>query len=373
MSASDTDTTSTPAPTPSPAAPSSAPAPKPPRPPRPPRRGSALAGLALVLALIALIAVAFGGWRLWQVERGGHNDSQALHAMQNRVQALDAQLGTLSKQDQTLQQQLQATTQQGQSLGAQLDGLSARNRSLENAVAGLTAQAHSGHDAMRLDEAEMLLRMAAQRFRLFHDSNTAMQAYAMADRVLAEVEDPAYAGVRQSIRQERKALAATQPQQRQSDLDTLARLRNEVAGLPLKPLNTPEKTAPKGFWQRAWHAVSGIVRISRDNGEVTPAKRSLSHSLVALDLAQAQAALLAWDSTASQRALRHADTLLQRFFDPDDADVKSTRAQIAQLLAQPAHAAPQLGQALHELQNLRAVHDAAPASASSTAGQGARR
>jgi len=185
--------------------------------------------------------------------------------------------------------------------------------------------------------------------------------------VLAEVEDPAYAAVRQSIASERKALADTHPGQRKSDLDTLAQLREAVDQLPLKPVESVPASADQGFWTRLRKAFSGLVQVRREDA-FTPTRRDLSRDLVALDLAQAQAALLAWDTHGYVRALDRADQRLARDFDTGVASVRDMRAQIARLKSQSMPPAPQLGAALKELDNLRAVNDApVPASAASAA------
>ncbi|GAB3028828.1 hypothetical protein GCM10027285_09000 [Oleiagrimonas citrea] len=370
MSASDSDHETS---APTPAAPASAPAPDASKKrERKPRRGQGLAGLALVLALIALLAAAYGGWRVWRLQQGGAEDTRALSTVQTQLKSLGDKLNALDQSGRQLQQQTQAAQQQGQSLSGQVQSLNERSRSLENAVAGLTARAQSGHDAVRLDEAAMLLRMADERFTLFHDADGAMHAYAMANRVMAEVEDPAYAAVRQSIDRERQALAATHPGQRQSDLDTLARLRGQVDTLPLKPLDAPVEQTGNGFWARVKHAFAGLVQVQRDDG-VTPAQRRLAQTLTALDLAQAQAALLAWDPDGYRSALTQADQRLQRDFDGHAVAVRTLRAQLAELRGRTASPAPELGAALSELNNLRAVHGAAMPAPATTSDKGVQR
>ena len=96
-----------------------------------------------------------------------------------------------------------------------------------------------------------------------------------------------------------------------------------------------------------------------------------------LDLAQAQAALLAFDDKGRTDALRRVDTTLERNFDPNDARVRQARAQIADMLLETTGnvAPPQLGAALAELSSARSVHalhgaPAAPAAASSAPAQG---
>jgi uroporphyrin-3 C-methyltransferase len=128
-------------------------------------------------------------------------------------------------------------------------------------------------------------------------------------------------------------------------------------------------TAKPGFWSRVGHTFSGIVRVSRDNDSAAPlADPRLAPQALALDLAQAQEALLAFDETDYRDTLQRADALLAAQYDPKDADVKDARAQIANLLAQRASGpAPQLGGALAQLQSLRAAQTpVAPAPSAST-------
>ena len=140
------------------------------------------------------------GRRLWRLApvatcSGAAEDSQALAEVRTQVQALDGKPGGSGRRKS--QPAAAGAVRPAARPGAGHPGAGSRrerSRSLENAVAGLTARARNpGHDAVRLDEAAMLLRMADERFALFHDADGAMRAYAMADHVLGEVEDPAYA------------------------------------------------------------------------------------------------------------------------------------------------------------------------------------
>jgi uroporphyrin-3 C-methyltransferase len=82
---------------------------------------------------------------------------------------------------------------------------------------------------------------------------------------------------------------------------------------------------------------------------------------MALDLAQAQAALLAWDQGAATASLQRADAGLTAQFDAQAPVVQQAHQRIATLLAQLKPVAPvKLGAALSELRNLRAVHTLKP-------------
>jgi uroporphyrin-III C-methyltransferase len=116
--------------------------------------------------------------------------------------------------------------------------------------------------------------------------------------------------------------------------------------------------------------------VHRDNGApLAVADARFARELAALDLAQAQAALLASDSAAYAAALQRVDLSLSTQFDNSVPAVQQARTTLKQLAAALPTGAPiQLGGALTELRNLRAVHaltpasDAAAPAASGTAG-----
>jgi uroporphyrin-3 C-methyltransferase len=258
-------------------------------------------------------------------------------------------------------------------------GNAERTRNLEDAVARLSERSVSGHDTMLLDEAGSLLRMARERFVLFNDAGGAIAAYTAADEALAAVNDGAYSGVRQSLNAEREALSKVKVPAMTHDLSLLSAMRTNLAQMPYRPIDMPAAGEPvQGFFQRIGHALSGVISIQRDDGTpLAMADGRLARELALLDLAQAQAALLAFDDKGRTDALRRVDTALERNFDPNDAHVRQARAQIADMLLETSGniPPPQLGAALAELNNTRSVHalhgaPAAPAAASSAPAQG---
>ena len=105
-----------------------------------------------------------------------------------------------------------------------------------------------------------------------------------------------------------------------------------------------------GFWSRVGHAFSGLVQIRA----MTASRRRAAHwraQLTALDLAQAQAALLAWDPDGvPHRRWRAPTSAWQHDFDAE-AKAVQRRARADQRAARkPVPPAPQLGAALHELE-----------------------
>jgi uroporphyrin-3 C-methyltransferase len=337
------------------------------RPASRPRGGGSLA-LALLLSLVALAAAGYVGWQQWQQQRGRAAESQGVASLQQRADALETRLGGLSDQRASLDQRLDDSDSVNRSLREELLGQGERIRNLEDAMAKLAEKSLSGHDAMLLDETDSLLRMGAERYTLFHDAQAAAAAYGLADQTLAAVNDGAFSGVRQNIQAEREALLKSQPASQAGALQQLQQLRGAMDSLPLKPLDAPATGQATDGWSRIRHALASVVSVRRDNGApLAVADARFARELVALDLAQAQAALLAHDSKGYAAALKRIETSLTSQFDDGAAAVKQARDTVKQLADQlPAKAPVQLGAALTELRNLRAVHALAPAGALST-------
>jgi uroporphyrin-3 C-methyltransferase len=169
---------------------------------------------------------------------------------------------------------------------------------------------------MLLDETESLLRMAKERYDLFHDAQGALAAYALADQTLAAVNDGAFSGLRQSIGAEREALSKTQTVNLDTALTTLSNLRASTLELPLKPLDSAASSASSGGWSRVMSALNDVVKVQRTNGApLSVADARFARELASIDLAQAQAALLASDRDAYIAALKRADAGIVAQFD----------------------------------------------------------
>lgn len=336
--------------------------------PAPRPRGGGTLALAILLALVAVGASGYVGWRQWQQEQGAAVDTRNVASLQQRVETLETTLTAMGEQRGSLNQRLDDAAQVNRSLREELLGQAERTRHVEDAVARLAEKSLSGHDGMLLDETESLLRMASERYTLFHDAQGAAAAYALADQTLAAVNDGAFGGLRQSIEAEREALARSQPASQAAALQQLLTLRGELATLPLKPLDSGT-AGGTGTWSRIRRALASVVSVQRDNGApLAVADARLARELAMLDLAQAQAALLAYDSKDYAAALQRADAALASQFDAAAPAVQQARATLRQLAAQlPAKPSVQLGAALTELRNLRAVHALGPASSSSSA------
>ncbi|MGH8214144.1 MAG: uroporphyrinogen-III C-methyltransferase [Rhodanobacteraceae bacterium] len=338
-------------------------------PPRKPR-GRAV-GLAGIAAVIAIVALGLAAWNTWHQQRSLEAADAARNQDAAALADLRTQLAASNQRSEAGNQRTVTLEQRLDDLRAAQRGLESRASNLETALSNLSGQQQSGRDTLLLNDAEMLLRTGQQRYELFHDASGALKAYSQAIEVLAQVQNPAYAPVRASATTERNDLAAAAPPARQASLDTLSRLRGGVASWPLAtPAPASAASSKPGFWSRVAHSFNGVVRITRDHGSVAPpADTGFARQTLALDLAQAQEALLAFDEDSYRAALQRADATLAAQFDANDAGVKQARADIADMLSRRGSGtAPRLGAALAQLQSLRASQAplGAPASATST-------
>ena len=327
-----------------------------------PRGGGSLA-LAMLLSLIAVVAAGYVGWQQWIQTQAAHTAVLTTMDLQTRVGALETTLIGVSGERTSLNQRLNDAAAVNRSLREELLGQAGRTRNLEDAVAKLAEKSLSGQDAMLLDETDSLLRMAGERYTLFHDAQGAAAAYALADQTLAAVNDGAFSTVRQGIDAERDALLKSQPANQAIALQQLTELRGTLPTLPLKSLDNPNQAQTPDVWTRIRQAVAGVFSVQRDSGApLAVADARFARELDALDLAQAQAALLASDSTAYAAALQRVDLGLSTQFDNSVPAVQNARSTLKQLAAALPNGAPvQLGAALAELRNLRAVHALTPA------------
>lgn len=342
--------------TPASAAPASSPEPvTPPRSSPPPAPRQTLAGLALVAALLGLGLAAVAWWQAASESRSGSAVATELALARTDIDGLRRQVEQEKRERDQLRQRLGDAEGVNKTLREEVLGVSERARVLEDAIANLADKRLSGHDALLLNEAEMVLLLAQQRFELFHDAAAALRAYRIADGALAALQDPVYATARETLAVELRSLEQLNQPSQAAALAELGALRQQTAQLPLaaalvKPGNDADS--------RLWRALGQFVRISRNgSGGVAVADPALSRNFVGLELRSAELALLERDAAALKAALARAQQQLQDGFDTGDSAVTSALAALEKLQQVTAERAPEpvLGATLKELRNLRAT------------------
>lgn len=312
-----------------------------------PRRG-------VFTLLVALLALLLAGWSAWRSYRG-ERDRRADDALAQLAAQVDTMVQGSEQRRRDLdglRARLSDADTVNKGLREELFSLGERLRHVEDAVAHLAEQRLSGRDALALNEAEFLLVQAQERLALFHDADAAITAYRLADAALAAAEDPAFASVRRTIGAEREALQAARPADLRVNFDAIEHVRAQLPGFSGAPVAVAAEPAAPSRW-RDW--LAPFVRVSHvDASGHVQRDPALAQALIALDLRDAQAALLAGDGARYGAALARARAGIAALPAPATPARQAALTELERLAAAPlAPALPELGSALKELRNLR--------------------
>lgn len=303
-----------------------------------------------LLLLLLLCAGAWLGWRGWQAQAARQH--HALARAELRIRALESRADALRHDQRAQTQRLQQASATNRVLRDELLGVGQRAALLEQSVSALAERGADGAQALRLDELELVLSLAQQRLQLAGDLDGARRGYALAAGLLDGIRDPAWLSLRQTLAQERSALAAMGEDPRAL---AAARLQAFAASLPALPMATPARADPALPWWR--RAFARIVEVRRADTAlaVEPADRAAALSALQLELTLAQAAAERRDRGAYRAALARADAWTMRLW-LDSPQLRERRARLRELRALPlAIALPTLGTTLAQLRAMRAA------------------
>lgn len=312
-----------------------------------PRSGGGWAWFALLLAF------AGGGAWLWYSDHLRADRERAAEiAAAQRLEAMGNRIESLRRDVRSHGQRLQQADATNRVLRDELLGMSQRAALLEEQVGKLADANRSGAQALRLDEAELLLTLGQQRLVLAADLDGARRAYALAAGVLTRIDSPAAVNLRQALAQERAALEALDADPR---LQALAKLDALIAQLPdadAPARRLPPAAADAPWWERV---LARLVSVRRDDAPATlsAADREAAEVSLQLEWALARTAIERRDGEAMRAALTRADGWLLRLW-PPSPQRQSARAGLRALREAPLEAEiPTLGSTLQQLRALR--------------------
>jgi uroporphyrin-3 C-methyltransferase len=311
------------------------------------------AGRLIALAILVLVVglAAWRGWAWWQARGEGKRDEQAMTVQ--RLEALEARAEALRRDQRAQAQRLLDAAATNRVLRDEVLGLGQRGALLEESVAKLTDPDRHGAQALRLDEVELLLSLAAQRLEIAHDPAGARRAYALAAVVLDGLDDHRLLNLKQALAQERVAVDALGAGARADAFARLDSLADAIAGLPRQaPTAAPGQVRPA--WQR-WLAPLVDVRPSRDTTLVAPDQRAAADVALQIEIGLARAALERGDDAAYRAALTRVDAWLPRLW-PDSPARRQVHARLRTLQQAQAPARPaEVGSTLQQLRALRSA------------------
>jgi uroporphyrin-3 C-methyltransferase len=314
--------------------------------PAPRRRRSPLPGFVALVLLVALLAALYVGWRRWRE----HEAADAVDARQ-QIDALSERLNAIRGEQRSNSRRLQQADSLNRVLRDELDGIGQRAALLEDTVDRLADPDRHGAQALRLDEAEMLLVLGGERLQIAGDLDGARRAYALASGVLDGIDDAAYLSLRQTLLQERTALDALGADPRVKAIAQLDAFAQNVTAPATRDARETHANVP--WWQRAF---GNLLQVQPTNRAVAvqPADRAAALAGLQLEITLARAAAERRDTVAYRQALSRADNWLQRLA-PDSGALAGPRAQLRNIAAMPLSlSVPTLGSTLQQLRQLRA-------------------
>ncbi len=303
----------------------------------------------LLVLLLAVAAVGYASYR-WRVHQS--SDVAVASAVESRLDTLEQRLGTLRGDQGVQAKRLQQAIATNHILRGELLGLAERSALIEDSFARYSDPGRHGAEALRLDEAEVLLSLGQQRLQIAGDLQGARLSYTLAAGVLEAIDDPAYLNLRQTLGQERAALDALGTEPRAL---ALARLDAWAKALDAPPAATAPAAQPSDqpWWKRAF---SGIVEVRPVDqaAALDPAQRADARAGLQLEITLARAAAERRDADAYRAALTRADAWLDRLF-PTANTASPVRAQLHEIAEMPLSLPlATLGTTLTQLRQLRA-------------------
>lgn len=312
----------------------------------PPRRP-----LRWIVAVSVIVAVVAGGGFAYQAWHS--HDQRSVQLRENAAQqqaALEQSVESLRRDQRANARSIQDAAANNRVMRDELLGLSQRNALLEENVTRLADHSRQGLQALRQEEAELLLSQAQQRLVFAGDFDGAKRLYALAATMIESIDLPGYLNLRQALIQERNAIDALGTGPRVHAEAELARFEAALQQLPEESAGDDTQAQP--WWQQL---LSPLVKIRRADGNVLIARseRIAGADSLQIELSLARAALERNDSEAFRTALGRIEQWLLRLW-PDSPQLRQRQSELQTLrdtdLQTPL---PELGSTLQQLRVLR--------------------
>ena len=313
----------------------------------------------LLVPLVLASGVALAGWFGWQGWQARQQQAQERALDDARqIDALGQRMDTLRGDLRAQGRLLQDAAASNRVLRDEVLGLGQRNALLEEAVARLDANAREGHQALRLDETELLLVLGVQRLEIAGDVAGARRASALAAAMLDGLDQPEALNLRQALAAERVALDALGPGPRAQAAQRLEAISADIARLPLQVPSAPAQEQKRPLWQRL---LSPLLEIRPASGQALmgEAERRQGEDALQVELTLARAALERGDVDGFHTALNRSAMWVGRLW-PDSPALREVRQELESLRKAPLQAeSPLLGSTLQQLRAMREGKEAA--------------
>jgi uncharacterized protein HemX len=302
-----------------------------------------IAAFALVLAVLA---TSITGFLWWQYREFYVALDTADGYTAARLDTVRGDIGRVDERLDAVNALLETNRARTSELGQSIEVLPGQLTVLEQRIAAAQGGSLEAHTAWLQAEAEYHLSLANTELVLAGRWESAITALERADRALAELGNPAFRSVRESIADELIALRSVTLPDTEGLAFALAGLEQRAAGLPLRfggPTSASAEPATAadvepGFgrlWQSIQEALTGIIRIERRDEPVAHVlsveEGRLVHKQLELELKLARMAALSGEAQAFQASLAAAIELLRREFDAGAPDVEGAQVLLEQM------------------------------------------
>ena len=290
--------------------------------------------LTTIIVLAALLGLAgFGYYRQYQ----------ELSAQQNQISELQKSIRGLDNHP-TLVELKQRVLDQDAKLDTALAEQNKRIEAVQRAFEVTQNLINRDQRGWVLAEVEYLMRLAAVRLRLVHDIKGATEALIVADRRLSDLADPAMLEVRELLADEITALKSLKTPDVEGVGLQLMSISKRVHLLPaaerpvtkqLLEQQAEADTESPPIWRPLWDLLEK-VGLRRTDAPVTTAALQAElyyvEQKLMLELEYAKQAALRLDKEALNRHLVNARNLLEEYYNRDNQQVITMRAELSALL-----------------------------------------
>lgn len=309
----------------------------------------------VLLAGVLIVAIAVFAWIRLRVDSGEAlmpADAASPQALDQRLLVAEQHLARLEQERAALQQRLAESANRTNLLRDEVLGVSERAALIEDSVQQLSRSDRSAMDSLRLNEAELLLIIARERWQLSGDLAGTLQATELAAAAINGLKDPQWLTLRQTVTREVAAYRAIEADPRaiaRGELDALEAL---LPQLPAANGNGADAAPePYGFER----LLNALIRIQPTGQQtlIAPAERQAAQTALALEIANARTALQLRQSTEFKNSVRRIDQWLLRLY-ADGKALQERRQRLQQAADAPLGIAlPEAGSTLSELQRLK--------------------
>lgn len=311
-----------------------------------------------LLWLLLVASIAWTGYSLWHYWPSLYArlpwveaPAAAADSISVRLDAIEHVLAAVQREQ---RQQSRSQSDNAAALGIvreELFGVRDRATLLEEAVEQASLSALRGDQALRLDEAELLLAIGHQRLVLADDIGSAIHAYSLAANTLALLNDPSYISLRQTLDQELAALRALTSDPRDLIRGELDAFQVALSGLPVRR----NALASEQSGSRLLRALGQLVQVRPVDDQIAlrAEDRGAAETALELQLVLARLALERRDQAGFEQALARTAFWLGRLY-TDSPERQMLDLRLAALAELPLRRdLPVLGSTLQQLRLLR--------------------